>query len=95
MAVEYIAGLALLALLAGAALYIYLRHRPAPLPTPFEDVPVQSVDVNGWMIRYHRSGKGPYLLLLHGLGANLFCWRFITPLLAKRFTVIAPDLPGF
>lgn len=35
------------------------------------------------------------MVLLHGLGANLYCWRWIVPLLAKRFTVIALDLPGF
>lgn len=35
------------------------------------------------------------MVLLHGLGANLYCWRWIVPLLVKRFTVIALDLPGF
>ena len=34
-------------------------------------------------------------MLLHGIGANLYCWRTLIPKLATRFTVIAPDLPGF
>ncbi len=39
-------------------------------------------------------GKGPVLLLLHGTGASTHSWRDLAPLLAKRFTVVAPDLPG-
>jgi magnesium chelatase accessory protein len=39
-------------------------------------------------------GSGPVLLLLHGTGAATHSWRDLMPLLAQRFTVIAPDLPG-
>jgi magnesium chelatase accessory protein len=39
-------------------------------------------------------GHGPPLLLLHGTGASSHSWRGLAPLLAERFTVIAPDLPG-
>lgn len=34
------------------------------------------------------------LLLLHGTAAATHSWRALMPLLAERFTVIAPDLPG-
>ncbi len=40
------------------------------------------------------AGEGPALLLLHGTGAATHSWRDLLPLLAQRFTVIAPDLPG-
>jgi magnesium chelatase accessory protein len=40
------------------------------------------------------SGDGPILLLLHGTGASTHSWRDLAPLLAQRFRVIAPDLPG-
>lgn len=40
------------------------------------------------------AGDGPALLLLHGTGAATHSWRDILPLLAGRFTIIAPDLPG-
>lgn len=40
------------------------------------------------------SGSGPTLLLLHGTGASTHSWRDLLPLLAKHFTVVAPDLPG-
>jgi magnesium chelatase accessory protein len=39
-------------------------------------------------------GEGPVALLIHGTGSSTHSWRDVMPLLAKRFTVIAPDLPG-
>ncbi|WP_299622310.1 alpha/beta fold hydrolase BchO [Pelagibius sp.] len=40
------------------------------------------------------AGAGPCLLLLHGTGAATHSWRDLLPLLAQRFSVVAPDLPG-
>jgi magnesium chelatase accessory protein len=47
-------------------------------------------------LRWHLQvrGEGPALLLLHGTGASTHSWAALMPLLARRFTVIAPDLPG-
>jgi magnesium chelatase accessory protein len=47
-------------------------------------------------LRWHVQvmGEGPVLLLLHGTGAATHSWRALMPLLARRFTVVAPDLPG-
>jgi magnesium chelatase accessory protein len=39
-------------------------------------------------------GSGPVLLLIHGTGAATHSWRALAPLLAKKFDVIALDLPG-
>jgi magnesium chelatase accessory protein len=39
-------------------------------------------------------GAGPTMLMLHGSGAATHSWRDLAPLLARDFTVIAPDLPG-
>jgi len=39
-------------------------------------------------------GSGDPLLLIHGTGAATHSWRDLMPLLARDFTVIAPDLPG-
>jgi magnesium chelatase accessory protein len=36
----------------------------------------------------------PVLLLVHGTGASTHSWRDVVPLLAERFTVVVPDLPG-
>ncbi len=47
-------------------------------------------------VRWHlqRAGRGPGLLLLHGTGASTHTWRDLLPGLAKRFDVVALDLPG-
>ena len=47
-------------------------------------------------LRWHvqQMGEGPAVLLVHGTGASTHSWRSLAPLLARRFTVIAPDLPG-
>jgi magnesium chelatase accessory protein len=47
-------------------------------------------------VRWHVQlmGAGPPLLLIHGAGAATHSWRDLAPLLARDFTVIAPDLPG-
>jgi len=47
-------------------------------------------------LRWHLQtlGAGPRLLLVHGTGAATHSWRGLAPLLAERFEVLAPDLPG-
>jgi magnesium chelatase accessory protein len=47
-------------------------------------------------VRWHvqQLGAGPPLLLIHGTGSATHSWRDLAPLLAERFSVIAPDLPG-
>lgn len=49
----------------------------------------------GIEIHYVQEGKGKDILLLHGIGASIYTWRLLTPLLAKRFRVTVVDLPGF
>jgi magnesium chelatase accessory protein len=39
-------------------------------------------------------GHGPVVLLVHGTGASTHSWVALMPLLARRFTVVAIDLPG-
>ena len=41
-----------------------------------------------------QMGCGPTLLLVHGTGAATHSWRTLMPLLAPRFNIVAPDLPG-
>lgn len=39
-------------------------------------------------------GQGPVMLMLHGTGATTHSWGQLAPLLARRFTLVMPDLPG-
>jgi haloacetate dehalogenase len=50
---------------------------------------------SGVSIRFAISGAGPALLLIHGHPQTHVTWRKVAPDLAKRFTVVAPDLRGY
>lgn len=52
------------------------------------------VEAAGICWHVQKMGQGPPLLLLHGTGAATHSWRGLLPLLARNFSVIAPDLPG-
>jgi pimeloyl-ACP methyl ester carboxylesterase len=45
-------------------------------------------------LHYLTAGHGPAVILLHGYAETSRMWRPIIPLLAEKFSVIAPDLPG-
>ena len=57
----------------------------------------RKVDVDGISIFYREAGspEAPKLLLLHGFPSSSHMFRDLIPLLADRFHVVAPDLPGF
>lgn len=52
------------------------------------------VSAGGLSWHVQRMGQGPQLLLLHGTGAATHSWRDLAPLLARDFTLVAPDMPG-
>lgn len=52
------------------------------------------VTASGTEWHVQMMGRGPAALLLHGTGAASHSWGALAPLLADRWTVIAPDLPG-
>ncbi|MBW0103461.1 alpha/beta fold hydrolase [Pseudonocardia sp. KRD291] len=51
-------------------------------------------DVNGTRLHYVSAGAGEPLLLLHGFPQTWYEWRHVLPVLAERYTVIAPDYRG-
>src|SRR2546423_13194771 len=54
-------------------------------------------DVDGFKVFYREAGPAdaPKLLLLHGFPSSSHMFRDLIPLLADRFHIVAPDLPGF
>jgi magnesium chelatase accessory protein len=52
------------------------------------------VNAAGFTWHVQQMGQGPVVLLVHGTGASTHSWGRLMPLLAKSFTVVAPDLPG-
>ena len=60
-------------------------------------VSIHRVDADGVRVFYRAAGDpaAPVVLLLHGFPTSSFMFRELMPLLATRYRVIAPDLPGF
>ena len=57
----------------------------------------RTADVDGFEVFYREAGDPakPTLLLLHGFPTSSHMFRDLIPLLADRFHLVAPDLPGF
>ena len=57
----------------------------------------RAAEVDGLKIFYREAGPqdAPVLLLLHGFPSAGHMYRDLIPLLADRFHLVAPDLPGF
>lgn len=53
------------------------------------------ISLAGEAIHYLDEGSGRPVVLLHGLGGSTASWRFLMPLLADRYRVIALDFPGY
>lgn len=57
----------------------------------------ESTNVDGVKIFYREAGNpsSPTILLLHGFPTSSHMYRNLIPILANKYHVIAPDLPGF
>ncbi|GGJ79222.1 hydrolase [Streptomyces camponoticapitis] len=61
------------------------------------DIAYRTAEVDGLKVFYREAGApdAPTLLLLHGFPSSSHMFRDLIPLLADRFHIVAPDLPGF
>ncbi len=59
-----------------------------------ETIVSRTAEIDGVKLHYLTAGHGTPLMLLHGYAETSLMWKPIIPVLAERFTVIAPDLPG-
>ena len=61
------------------------------------DIAYRTADVDGLTVFYREAGASdaPTLVLLHGFPSASHMFRELIPLLADRFHLVAPDLPGF
>jgi pimeloyl-ACP methyl ester carboxylesterase len=69
----------------------------APSLGPALDAPFSRYDWDGGRVGYYHSGKGRPMLLLHShnAAASAWEWKRVYPLLAARYEVFVPDLPGY
>ena len=66
------------------------RLKSVPDPTP----QLRFATIHGYRRAFRIAGHGPTLILIHGVGDNSTTWQTVHSSLARRFTVIAPDLLG-
>ena len=59
-----------------------------------EHFPLAYASLHGHRIGYRRAGRGPTLLLLHGIAGSSRTWLPAMQLLQPDFTVLAPDFFG-
>jgi pimeloyl-ACP methyl ester carboxylesterase len=64
------------------------------LKNRFIEASMPATQVNGTSIHYDREGRGPPLLMIHGLGSSGDDWAFQREEFARQFTLIMPDLRG-
>jgi len=55
---------------------------------------LRHVSLHGHDVGYRMAGQGPAIVLIHGMAGSSLTWREVMPLLARSYTVIAPDLLG-
>ena len=61
----------------------------------FKGFETREIKVSAAKIHLKSAGSGPPLLLLHGYPQTHVMWHRLAPRLAKRFTVVMPDLRGY
>ena len=57
-------------------------------------ITTDQTDLHGRQVAYRQVGSGPVVVLIHGLAGTMRSWDAVVPELAKRYTVVTPDLPG-
>jgi pimeloyl-ACP methyl ester carboxylesterase len=55
---------------------------------------LQETTIHGHRVAYRLAGSGPPIVLIHGITASSRVWEPVGPRLARRHTVLAPDLLG-
>lgn len=76
-------------------LYRYVKYKEITMNT--EKTIYKHASLREVKIHYREAGSNdaPVLLLLHGFPSSSHMFRNLMPLLADKFHLIAPDLPGF
>lgn len=80
--------------LAAAAAFVHARTRNVELSHPPRG---RFMEADGAQIHYVEAGKGPPLVLLHGLGSSVedFATSGLIDAASRRYRVIAFDRPGY
>ncbi len=55
---------------------------------------MHQLSIHGQSVAFRSGGKGPVVLLLHGMAGSSSTWVPVMRLLQSEYTVLAPDFPG-
>jgi pimeloyl-ACP methyl ester carboxylesterase len=72
-----------------------LGHGGAKLPVKALVPESKFIEIDGARLHYLQAGRGSDVVLLHGIGASVFIWRFVFAYLETKHRVTAIDLAGF
>ncbi len=61
----------------------------------FDGFTLSHIQVRDGALRVRHGGSGPPLLLIHGNPQTHAMWHKVAPVLARRYTVVCPDIRGF
>ena len=76
--------------------YVYQNAEPLEMTDMHYPFPSKTANVRGIHVSYMEQGSGTQtLLLVHGLASNGGFWRCNIAALARKYHVIAVDLPGY
>ncbi len=64
-------------------------RRPAP-----DGFALREMTLHGHRVAFRSAGSGPVIVLVHGITSTSATWERVFGALARRFTVVAPDLAG-
>jgi pimeloyl-ACP methyl ester carboxylesterase len=87
---KHVPGLTVFALILLSGVFSAAAHADAK----DETIVSRTAEIDRVKLHYLTAGHGTALILLHGYAETSLMWQPIIPVLAERFTVIAPDLPG-
>lgn len=82
------------ALLAGCSSLGILSQSPTKLSQKYADQTSKFVNIDGLNVHYRDEGKGPVLILLHGVASSLHTWDGWTEQLKDSYRIIRIDIPG-
>jgi pimeloyl-ACP methyl ester carboxylesterase len=59
------------------------------------NIETKTIKVDGREVLYYQAGQGEPLVVIHGGGGDARTWLSNMEVLAEKYTVFAPDLPGY
>lgn len=74
---------------------LYPDNTKQALENKYAQAPSRFIDINGTRVHYRDEGRGPAVVLLHGVFSSLHTWDGWVEALSANFRMVRLDLPGW